>query len=272
MKKRFVSLITCVLCVFAVGLALVGCSGSGGSGAKASNLVGYWELVSGEAGGEELTEDDVKAMADFGLNFILYLGEDGTATIDQFGAVDDATWDVDKATMTYDGETGDLKLSGDTLSYSIGEDALKFKKGDDSLADKIAEDRKALETSAEGSDAEAVSEAIDPALTVVDDENLTITVTARAMDEYDQVGFNLSITNKTDRTIGLMVSDGTSSVDGTARGSYFYACAKAGETTEAFCDFQEVDSIDDLVNVKAELVAYDDSTYEDIATYEVTIP
>ncbi len=272
MKKRFVSLIICALCVFAAGLALVGCSGSGGSGTKASNLVGYWELVSGEAGGEELTEDDVKSMGELGVNFILYLGEDGTATIDLFGAVEDATWDADKATMTYDGETGDLKLSGDTLSYSVGEDALKFKKGDDGLADKIAEDRKAQETSAEGSDAEAVSEAIDPALTIADDDNLTITATARAVDEYDQVGIVFTITNKTDREIGLMVSDDTSTVDGTARDSYFYASAAAGETTEAFCDFQEIDSIDNLVNVRAELLAYDASTYEDIATYEVDIP
>ena len=272
MKKRFASLITCVLCVLAVGLALAGCSGSGGSGTKASDLIGYWELTSGEAGGEELTEDDVKSMADLGVSFILYLGEDGTATIDSFGAVEDATWDADKAAMTYDGDTGDLKLSGDTLSYSMGEDTLKFKKGDDSLADKIAEDRKAQETSAEGSEAEAVSEVIDPALTIVDDDSLTITATARAMDEYDQVGFVFSITNKTDREIGLMVSDGTSTVDGTARDSYFYASTAAGETTEAFCDFQEVDSIDDLVNVRAELVAYDNSTYEDIATYEVDIP
>ncbi len=269
MKKRFVSLFTCLFCVLAVGLALVGCSGGG---SQASKLVGYWELSSGEAGGEEVTEDDIKALSDLGVNCILYLGEDGSATLDLFCAVEDATWDVDKCTMEYDGTTGKLKLSGDTLSYSVGEDVLKFKKGDDSLADKIEKDRKAQETSAEGSDAETVSEAIDPAITIADDDIVTITATARATDEYGRSGFVLSITNKTDRTIGLMTSDGTSTVDGTARDSYFYTGVEEGQTVEAFCDFQEVDSIDLLVNVKAELLAYDASTYEEIATYELDIP
>ena len=137
--KKYLSLVCCAICAIATCLALVACGG--GKAAKGAKMVGYWELVSGKADGTELTEDDIQMMNDWGMKVVLYLGEDGKATLDLFGEVQDSTWDIEKCTLGYDGETGTLELADDKLTFAAEETSLVFKKGDDSLADQIKTDR-----------------------------------------------------------------------------------------------------------------------------------
>ena len=92
--KKFLSLVCCAICAIATCVALVACGG--GKAAKGAKMVGYWELVSGKADGIELTEDDIQMMNDWGMKVVLYLGEDGKATLDLFGEVQDSTWDIEK--------------------------------------------------------------------------------------------------------------------------------------------------------------------------------
>ena len=188
MKKKLNSLIAVALCALATCFVLVGCSPV--SGGKNAKMVGYWELVSGTSGGLEITEDDVKTMSEEGSQCILHLGDDGKATLDLFGDIEDAAWDMDKATVDFDDEDGILMLSGDSLTLSNRNDddeKLVFKKGDDSLKEKIKKDRKSQEESnesadvASGNDAKTESVAIDPVVTIADDETATITATARVV-------------------------------------------------------------------------------------------
>lgn len=121
MGKKTSGLLAFVACAAALCLALVGCA----SAPKANpeeKFLGYWELVSGTAAGEELSEDDVSQLKDWGVNFIVHLDKDGRAEMDLFGQVDDTTWDAEKATIKVDDEVADLKVDGDELVLSQGED------------------------------------------------------------------------------------------------------------------------------------------------------
>ena len=48
-------------------------------------------LALAKENGIELTEDDIQMMNDWGMKVVLYLGEDGKATLDLFGEVQDST-------------------------------------------------------------------------------------------------------------------------------------------------------------------------------------
>ncbi len=280
MKKRIVSLVTCVLCALAMCLAIAGCSGggSGGAAAKGANMVGYWELTGGKSGDEELTEDDVKLMADLGINFILHLSDDNKATIDLFGTVEDLTWDKTNATMSYSGENGTLELSGDTLTLTMESGNFVFKKGDDSLAEKIESDRKAQDTADEGegivdgTDAGATSTPIDPAVNIADDGYVSIDATARATDDYGLVGITLAITNNWEKKVSVYVPDGGCAVDGVMQECYFFTTLLPGTSANEFCALYDVDTVDELKNIQLQLVVYDVETYENLNTYTVTIP
>ncbi len=278
MKRRAASLVACALCALVACLVVAGCSGAGGSVSPGAKMAGYWELSSASSGGEALTEADVKTMEDLGLKFILHLDEGGKATLDLFGEVEETTWDQSKATMSYGDGAGTLELSDDTLTLTVEGDTLVFKRGDDALASKIEKDRKAQETSDEGegivdgSDAEATSVAIEPPVTIADDGYVTIDATARAVDDYGQVGITLSIVNNSERNIGLYAVDGYSAVDGLMRDCYFYARVMPGTRAEEFCAFDGVELLDELVDIQARLNIYDAETFEDLNSYTISIP
>ncbi len=274
MKKRLAALLTCALCAVTMCLALVGCGGSASAG-KA--MVGYWELTGGTANGEKLTAEDVEFMSSLDVKFIIYLGEDGSAIIDTFGTVEDVTWDVNKATMVYSGETVTLKLSDETLTLTDGgSNELLFKKGDESLADKIEKDRKALEESAAGTEAEAGTEsktqrvAIDPPVALVDDEYATITAVARVVDENGMGGIELSITNKSDERFASHTLD-DATVNGGTYLIYYYAEVKAGETANEVVAFDGVTSIDELKDIHFQLTIYETTKFADLGVYDINI-
>ncbi len=276
MKKRLAALLTCALCAVTMCLALVGCGGSASAG---KDMVGYWELTGGTANGEKLTAEDVEFMSSLDVKFLIYLGEDGSAIIDTFGTVEDVTWDVNKATMVYSGETVTLKLSDETLTLTDGgSNELLFKKGDESLADKIEKDRKALEESAAGTETEAEAGtesktqrvAIDPPVALVDDEYATITAVARVVDENGMGGIELSITNKSDERFASHTLD-DATVNGGTYLIYYYAEVKAGETANEVVAFDGVTSIDELKDIHFQLTIYETTKFADLGVYDINI-
>ena len=88
-KKSVLAFLTCVL---ALAFALTGCSG-GGKDPKA-NFVGSWELSGGTLEGEELTDEYMKMLEDWGVHCVLILDEDGTGALDLFLEVVDLKWEV----------------------------------------------------------------------------------------------------------------------------------------------------------------------------------
>lgn len=272
--KGIGKIIALILCALIMCGMLTAC-GSGGSASKGAKMVGYWELTEATADGEELTADDIKTLKEMDLLFILHLSEDGKATFDSFGDVEEYTWDVEKATMTIDDVSGTLELSDDTLTYSDESNKFVFKKGDDSLAEKIEADRKSMAEAEEGvSDSgenEVTSVEIDPQVTIADDEFVTVIATARVVDENGMAGIMFSITNNTDQTIGMLMED-DSTINGSTYENYFYACPNPGETVNEICAYDGLTSVDELVDIHSQLRVYEDEHFEELGIYDVEIP
>ncbi|MDO4848349.1 MAG: hypothetical protein Q4B45_01060 [Coriobacteriia bacterium] len=276
MKKKLTALITsaaCALCAVAMCLVIAGCGGSTSAAEPVGkDMLGYWELTSGKADGEELTAEEVEFMASIDVKFLLYLAEDGTATVDTFGTVEDLTWDYDKATLAYAGVTGTFKLSGGTLIYGDGgSNELVFKKGDDSAAEKIEQDRKSMEEGAAGTAVETQRVAIDPPIVIADDEVANITAVARVVDENGMGGIELAIVNKSgERFATHTLTDGT--VNGRTYETYDYADVNAGETANEVVAFDGITTIDELKDVNFTLTVYEVKYFNDLGVYEVSIP
>lgn len=110
-KKSVLAFLTCVL---ALAFALTGCSG-GGKDPKA-NFVGSWQYSGGTLDGEELTDEYMDMLKEWGLNCILILDEDGTGVLDMFLEVADLKWEAKDATtvtITAEDESHDLKFKDD---------------------------------------------------------------------------------------------------------------------------------------------------------------
>lgn len=272
--KGIGKIIALILCALIMCGMLTAC-GSGGSASKGAKMVGYWELTEATADGEELTADDIKTLKEMDLLFILHLSEDGKATFDSFGDVEEYTWDVEKATMTIDDVSGTLELSDDTLTYSDESNKFVFKKGDDSLAEKIEADRKSMaeadEGVSDGGENEVTSVEIDPQVTIADDEFVTVIATARVVDENGMAGIMFSITNNTDQTIGMLMED-DSTINGSTYENYFYACPNPGETVNEICAYDGLTSVDELVDIHSQLRVYEDEHFEELGIYDVEIP
>ena len=88
-KKSALALMACIL---ALAFALVGCGGSKADPEEA--FLGSWKLSGGEIYGEELDDETIETMEEWGLNCILILDEDGEGQLDLFGDVEDITWKV----------------------------------------------------------------------------------------------------------------------------------------------------------------------------------
>lgn len=113
-KKSVLAFLTCVL---ALAFALTGCSG-GGKDPKA-NFVGSWELSGGTMEGEELTDEYMKMLEDWGVHCVLILDEDGTGALDLFLEVVDLKWEAkDATTVTITAEDESHDISSRTASSS----------------------------------------------------------------------------------------------------------------------------------------------------------
>ncbi len=274
-KKSVLAFLTCVL---ALAFALTGCSG-GGKDPKA-NFVGSWELSGGTSEGEELTEEYMEMFKEWGVNIIPVLNEDGTGSLDLFSEVDDLKWEAKDATtasITVGKDTTDVKLEDGKLILEEGEDKLIFTKSDKDLSGTVKKDREAAEKeeeideAVEDDDTENIE--ISPAVTVADDDLCTITVTEKFKDERGDTGFVVNITNKSDKDLTFYAPSGKTNVNGTMKEPWFSAHLMPGtNATEEFTfSSGELDSLDDLVNTTIGIDAYLTDSYEDVASYSVTI-
>lgn len=275
-KKSALALMACIL---ALAFALVGCGGSKADPEEA--FLGSWKLSGGEIYGEELDDETIKTMEEWGLNCILILDEDGEGQLDLFGDVEDITWKVKSdGTAKISAEDVDFKatLKDDTLTLKDGDDNISFTKSKKDLSDTVKKDRDMAKANEEAEEEEAegkgTRKAITPAVTVADDDLCTITVTEKFEDRWGIIGLKVEITNKTDKDLTFHSVSGKTSVNNTMKTGWF-SCRMMGGTnaTEKFTfSTGDLNSIDELVNVNFTIGVYEDDTYEDIASYSATIP
>lgn len=275
-KKSALALMACIL---ALAFALVGCGGSKADPEEA--FLGSWKLSGGEIYGEELDDETIKTMEEWGLNCILILDEDGEGQLDLFGDIEDITWKVKSGgTAKISAEDVDFKatLKDDTLTLRDGDDNISFTKSKKDLSDTVKKDRDMAKANEEAEEEEAegkgTRKAITPAVTVADDDLCTITVTEKFEDRWGIIGLKVEITNKTDKDLTFHSVSGKTSVNNTMKTGWF-SCRMMGGTnaTEKFTfSTGDLNSIDELVNINFTIGVYEDGTYEDIASYSATIP
>ena len=273
--------------ILVLAFALVGCGGSKADPEEA--FLGSWKLSGGEIYGEELDDETIKTMEEWGLNCILILDEDGEGQLDLFGDVEDITWKVKSdGTAKISAEGVDFKatLKDGTITLKDGDDNISFTKSKKDLSDTVKKDREAAEDDTSGtssgtgsttsgtSDSRDINEPILPAVTVADDDLCTITVTEKFEDRWGIIGLKVEITNKTDKDLTFHSVSGKTSVNNTMKTGWF-SCRMMGGTnaTEKFTfSTGDLNSIDELVNINFTIGVYEDDTYEDIASYSATIP
>jgi len=274
-KKSALAFLTCIL---ALAFALTGCSG-GGKDPKA-NFVGSWQYSGGTLDGEELTDEYMDMLKEWGLNCILILDEDGTGVLDMFLEVADLKWEAKDATtvtITAEDESHDLKLKDDKLVLEVEGDKLIFTKSDKDLSGTVKKDRENAEKEEEIDEAveddDVQSIEISPAVTVADDDLCTITITEKFKDDWGDIGFVVNITNKSDKDLTFYAPSGKTNVNGTMKDPWFSAHLMPGtNATEEFTFSNgELDSLDDLVNTTIGIDAYLTDSYEDVASYTATI-
>ena len=260
-KKSVLAFLTCVL---ALAFALTGCSG-GGKDPKA-NFVGSWELSGGTLEGEELTDEYMKMLEEWGVNCILILDEDGTGTLDLFLEVADLKWEAKDATtvtITAEDESHDLKLKDDKLVLEVDGDKFIFTKSDKDLSGTVKKDREAAEKEEEideaVEDGDVQSVEISPAVTVADDDLCTITITEKFQDDWGDIGFVVNITNKSDKDLTFYAPTGKTNVNGTMKEAWFSAHLMPGTNATEEFTFSKgtLDSFDSLAeHLKAEDILF----------------
>lgn len=152
-KKSALALMACIL---ALAFALVGCGGSKADPEEA--FLGSWKLSGGEIYGEELDDETIKTMEEWGLNCILILDEDGEGQLDLFGDVEDVTWKVKSdGTAKISAEGVDFKatLKDGTLTLKDGDDNISFTKSKKDLSDTVKKDRDMAKANEEAEEEEA---------------------------------------------------------------------------------------------------------------------
>lgn len=114
-------------------VALVGCS-SGGSAASAPKCAGTWTIAGMESDGQTVTEEDLKELADQGLDmaesFSLQLADDGKATMTVFDTPAEGEWavDGDKCAITIQGQTVSSPIVDDKLVLEQDGSTVTFKR------------------------------------------------------------------------------------------------------------------------------------------------
>lgn len=86
-KKSVLAFLTCVL---ALAFALTAAAAADKD--PKANFVGSWQYSGGTLDGEELTDEYMDMLKEWGLNCILILDEDGTGVLDMFLEVADLKW------------------------------------------------------------------------------------------------------------------------------------------------------------------------------------
>ena len=278
MKKRNLAIVL-LCCVFALTLGLVGCgggSGSGGNSASASAdpvaqskeaFTGSWDLTGMVSNGEEMSQENLDLLKSMNMEVYLELKDDGTANLVVFDEVMAGTWTPKTATTadsTFENETIALTLEGDTLTMTQGDDKMTFVKGEAHAA--VASSSASLVE-----DVEFVETREFEAYTVVDDDIAKVSAHAQVLDEDGDMGYLLTIENKSDIPIYVTTVNGSFSVNGTLVDPVLAESVPAGETVESYMFFWSKDlgtsSLDDLVAVEGTIEIWNDDSLETLGSY-----
>lgn len=258
---------------FALCFALVGCGGGDKADPKKA-VIGTWEL-------SELTgasEDDMAMMKAFGLTVEATFAEDGTFKLGMFGESLDGTWDAksaDKVSLTIEGDSVDATIKDGVLSIEVDGEGMKFKKTSDEVKDlgsSSATSDSGTTTGSNATDDQAI-QAIDKE--IYSDDNISVMVVDKKQDWLDSCGYTLVITNKSaDTAIDFSGSYGTWTVNGKMISPYIYETIQPNAYAETFMTFMDdsIKSIDDLVNVQGSFEVTNSKTYDEIVTFQVTMP
>lgn len=283
MKKRLLALLTGAL---ALCLVLVGC----GKKVDPTPFIGTWELYEMEADDEVTTNEDIQSLKDLlGITVYCDLNEDGTAVLDVFGETLEGTWEATEAgvaTATMEDQEIEITLADDKLTVAQQGASMTFVKIDP--ADKL-DNAAALASLQEGADldiedlddvadevseVEEVDETVTPLdITVADDDLCTITITGVHNDWAGDPTYDITITNNSDKTIYVTTDYDTWSVNGKMCDPVMGETIQPGKYVEGtmWFDQEDVASAADLVNVEGTFVVWDNETYEDLGSYQVTI-
>ncbi|WP_418831866.1 hypothetical protein [Paraeggerthella sp.] len=258
-------------CAFALCLALAGCGGGGGGHDAGKNFVGTWKLVSSSGDGEAISEQDLALMESMGMSVTLTLSENEKAALSIFGESVEGTWQAkgaDKASLTLQGETGDMTLANGKLTMSSAGATMTFEKGE-------AAAEAPSKPTADGSDADkGATESVALNETIADDAICTIVVTGKDVDWAKDPGFNLKITNKTDKAIYVSADWGTFSVNNKMIDPSLGEAVQPGKYVEAFMYFDDEKlggGIETLVNVEGTIKVMDNDSWDTLATYSMNL-
>ncbi|MFR7733939.1 MAG: hypothetical protein ACLU7D_11655 [Collinsella sp.] len=218
------------------GLILTGCSGGAGRLMPTSTP----GASGGTVDGEELTDEYMKMLEDWGVHCVLILDEDGTGALDLFLEVVDLKWEAKDATtvtITAEDESHDMKLKDGKLIFEEDDGNLVFTKSDKDLSGTVKKDREAAEKEEEIDEAveddDVQNIEISPAVTVADDDLCTIT--EKFKDDWGDIGFVVNITNKSDKDLTFYAPSGKTNVNGTMKEPWFSAHLMPGtNATEEF--------------------------------------
>ena len=269
MKKRIAILLAAV-CSFVLCFALVGCGGGKGGDAS-KNFVGYWKLTGGEMDGEEIDASYISLMESLDLTISLTLNEDGTAKFVLFGDETDSTWEAkDASTMkiSVEGVSLEGKLDGGKLSLDLEGEKLIFEKGEAPASSSGTSGTTDPEKGTDKGSTSTTTAKQDLNVTIADDDICTIVVTGAEEDFAGDPGYNMTVTNNSDRSINVYSSYGSFSVGGKMTEAYGSQTVKAGKYADMFLYFMDLDGIEDLVDVDGVIVVVDDESWDTLAEYD----
>lgn len=263
-----------------LAFTLAGCSGNAAQNMTEDTLKGTWSLDS---------------QSQVGFDAYLSFEDDALAEVLLADSYLEGTWSVSGAegTVAIDDER-DVKLtySGDKLTWG-GADGSKlvFVRDDSEEAKSMfALDDESLATALEGEEGaegeltelidgenaeieevEYVDEVINPIdpVAVADDEQFAITVTGKGTDFTGDPGYQLSITNKTDKTVYLVPEDEFAVGDKKVEAGLGDEL-EPGETLETFMYFSQDDlggALEALGVTDGVILVLDDETDGELARY-----
>lgn len=252
--------------VLAFSLALVGC---GQATDYTKNFSGDWKLESVTSDGETVNGDDLAMLEAMGMTFGLTLNEDGTVQLVVLGETSEGTWKAKSATeaeVTIDGSTVVATLADDKLSLDSSGDAMVFVRG---KADTASTNVSSTTSTSSSSD----ETEIPMNETIVDDELITVTLTAKFQDWTGAVGYKFTAVNNSDQDFSLTYVSDSFSVNGKMASPYLFTPINAGMSADDRIEFEtdKVASPDDLVNVKGSLELCEKDTYNEIRQYPIAI-
>lgn len=279
-SKQIVRIAALVFLAATLFAALVLLSACGGD-ARTENFVGTWDLVSGDnpENDTDLSEANVASMNELGLETYLNLEEDGSLSLVSFSEAKFGEWNATSAqtaNASVEGQQATIELKDDTLQLKQNDTVLVFAKGNTKEFDsKTAADASQVSVSVTSNSEDELSdmivrgELLKKPITIIDDSTCRLHINGVGTDRLGDPGFNLFITNLTDKPFDIWVSK-PFEVDGKQVRTYLCETVPAKESITAFMQFDTADlastSPSVLKNITGTLIV-DNADGEKIATY-----